>query len=50
MYIDTKIYKNGILHTHQIMSYKDSEELKVFRELAETKKLKLALLSLNTSN
>jgi len=50
MYIDTKVYNDGVLQLHQVMSYKDSEELKEFKEFAEANKLKMAVLALNTDN
>lgn len=50
MYIVTKFYKDGILQVEQEMSYKDSEDLKAFKEFSESLKIKGAILALNTDN
>lgn len=50
MYIETKIYDKGLLTFSQIMSYKTSEELKEFKEIAEIIEPKTALLSLSSNN
>jgi len=50
MYIETRFYDKGLLTCEQIMSYRDSEELKIYKEFAETIKAKTALLSLSNDN